>query len=202
MSSRRKTRAKKSAWLRRWLLAGCGRLVASAVTRCHEAMVLMARRLRRRAVTVIVDGRRRQASKLRRQLLGAIRVYGRALGTQLPAGLTVVVQRVVYDGRQLNGLLQAFETSEGDKRYLICLALSVNGRQVSDEELLAAVRHQLQRVIEDQTGKPVLNVPLDLEVPRLRAASIVEMRPEGRAGNDARERSPIPIQRIQDDQAS
>ncbi len=38
----------------------------------------------------------------------ATRTYARALGAELPPRLLVVVQRVVYEGRQLNGLLQAF----------------------------------------------------------------------------------------------
>ncbi len=201
MKSRQRTKPKKSGRLRRWISA-CRRYMVSAAISSSRLTARLARRLRRRAPSVIVDGRQGQASKLRRTILRAVRVYTRALGTTLPAGLAVIVQRVVYDGRQLNALLQAFETPDGDRRYVINLALSVNGRQVGEEELLATLRHQLQSVFEDQAGKSVLNVPLDLEVPRLRAASIVEMRPDGRAGNDGRNRSPIPIQRIKDDQAS
>jgi hypothetical protein len=117
--------------------------------------------------------------------------------------MMVVVQRVVYEGRQLNGLLQAFDGANGNRRYVVHLALSVNGRQVNEDELLAALRHQLARALEDIVGKPVLNVPLDLEVPRARAgAPIVELRPEPHERQDGHERRAVPFQRVEDDQAS
>ncbi len=110
---------------------------------------------------------------------------------------------MVREWCQLNGLLQAFEGADGDRRYVIHLALSVNGRQVSEDELLAALRHQLTHALEDAVGKPVLNVPLDLEVPRIRAVPpVVELRPEARGHHEGQERSAMPIQRIEDEQAS
>jgi hypothetical protein len=122
---------------------------------------------------------------------------------ELPPGLLVVVQRVVHEGRQLNGLLQAFDGANGNRRYVVHLALSVNGRPVNEDELLAALRHQLARALEDIVGKPVLNVPLDLEVPRARAgAPIVELRPEPHERQDGHERRAVPFQRVEDDQAS
>jgi hypothetical protein len=155
----------------------------------------------RRGPTVIIDARRRQARRLRREMARAARTYARALGVELPDGLLVVVQRVVHEGRQLNGLLQAFDAPDGDRRYVIHLALSVNGRLVSDDELLAALRHQLTRALEDAIGKPVLSVPLELEMPRVRAgASVVELRPDAREPQDGRRA--MPIERIEDDQAS
>ena len=161
------------------------------------------RRLRRPGLMIIVDVRRRQARRLRREVARAARTYARALGAELPPRLLVVVQRVVYEGRQLNGLLQAFDTPGGSRRYVLHLALSINGRQVSEDELLAALRHQLARVLEDAVGKPALSVPLDLEVPRVRAsAPIVELRPDSEDREDGQGRSAVPFQRVQDDQAS
>jgi hypothetical protein len=85
-----------------------------------------------------------------------VRTYAHALGVELPPGLLVVVQRVVHEGRQLNGLLQAFDASNGDRRYVVHLALSVNGRQVSDRTAAACaiggLRHQRLR------GRAVLSV--------------------------------------------
>jgi hypothetical protein len=177
-----------------------GRACLAAATACGAAVK---RGFRRRGPIVIVDGRRQQGRRLRREVARAARTYARALGVELPPGLLVVVQRVVHEGRQLNGLLQAFDTSNGDRRYVAHLALSVNGRQVSDEELLAALRHQLARVLQDIVGEPMLNVPLDLEVPRARAgAAVVELRPETRGRHDGQQRSAVPIQRIQDEEAS
>jgi len=176
-------------------------------TTCWRAVV---RRLRP-APTVIVDVRRRQARRLRREVARAARTYARALGAELPTRLLVVVQRVVYEGRQINALLQAFDAPDGNRRYVLHLALSINGRPVSEDELLAALRHQLARVLEDAVGKPALSVPLDLEVPRVRAsAPIVKLRPDAEEREDGHaqtggrlpERSAMPFQRVQDDQAS
>jgi hypothetical protein len=157
----------------------------------------------RPAPAVIVDVRRRQTRRLRREVARAARTYARALGAEIPPRLLVIVQRVVYEGRQLNALLQAFDASDGSRRYVLHLALSINGRQVSEDELLAALRHQLAHVLEDAVGKPALSVPLDLEVPRVRAsAPIVELRPDAEERDDGHERSDMPFQRVQDDQAS
>src|SRR5690606_1824546 len=103
----------------------------------------------------------------------------------LPNGLAIIVQRVVFDGRQVNGLLTAYETDD-TKRYVIQLALSVGGREVSDGELVAALRHELSAVFADAIGKPVLSVALDLEhgTPARTGGSIVDLRPQpGAAGN-------------------
>lgn len=197
-------RRRKTIWSRllRSIQAAPSRLVhACAVVgaTCWRAVV---GRLRP-APTVIVDVRRRQAGRLRREVARAARTYARALGAEIPPRLLVVVQRVVYEGRQLNGLLQAFDAPNGSRRYVLHLALSINGRQVSEDELLAALRHQLAHVLEDAVGKPALNVPLDLEVPRLRAsAPIVQLRPDAEERDDGHERSAMPFQRVQDDQAS
>lgn len=201
MSKRRRSTSRGASLIRRW--AGTGwQLCARALGLVRRALVGLYRRLRPRGPTVIIDARRRQARRLRRDIARAARAYGRALGAELPPGLLVVVQRVVHEGRQLNGLLQAFEGADGNRRYVVHLALSVNGRQVSEEELLAALRHQLTGALEDAVGKPVLSVPLDLEVPRARATSVVELRPEARGQHDGQERSAMPIQRIEDEQAS
>ncbi len=202
MSKRRRSRSRGARLVRRWLDTG-RQLSAQAAGLARRAAVRLYRRLRPRGPTVIIDARRRQARRLRRDIGRAARAYAGALGAEMPPGLLVVVQRVVHEGRQLNGLLQAFEGADGNRRYVVHLALSINGRQVSDDELLAALRHQLTRALEDAIGKPVLNVPLDLEVPRARAgASVVELRPEARGQHDGPERSAMPIQRIEDEQAS
>jgi hypothetical protein len=152
---------------------------------------------------VIIDGRRRQAGRLRGALGRAARGYASALGVDLPANLVVVAQRVVHEAGQLNGLFQAFQGEDGTQRHVVLLALSVNGRQVSEDELLAALRAGLTRALEDVIGKPVRSVPIDLEVPRARAgAPIAEFRPNGNTPPAEPERSAIPIQRIEDTRAS
>jgi len=198
MTRRRRTKS-RTVRLARRCVGFCRQLLRLAAACCWSLALRLWRHFRR--PTVIIDARRRQARKLRREIARAARTYAHALGVELPAGLLVVVQRVVHEGRQLNGLLQAFDAPDGDRRYVIHLALSVNGRAVSDDELLAALRHQLTRALEDVIGKPVLSVPLELELPRVRAgASVVELRPDARERQDGRRA--MPIERIEDDQAS
>jgi len=147
---------------------------------------------------VIVDARRRQAGKLRAAVRQAARAYADGIGVELTRDLLLVVQRVVHEERQLNALLQGFDSPGGGRRYVIYLALSVNGRQVAEDELLSALRHQLAQVLGDATGQPVLTVPLDLEVPRVRAgAPVVELRPDARPPEDGHGRGAIPIERIE-----
>jgi len=175
--------------------AGIERRVKWMGSRCLAAAW---RTVRRQSPSVIVDARRRHAGKLRMAVRRAARTYARGLGTELPHALMVVVQRVVYEGRQLNGLLQAFDSPGGGRRYVIHLALSVNGRQVAEDELLSALRHQVAHVLGDAVGQPALSVPLDLEVPRLRtSAPVVELRPDASPPEDGHDRSAIPIERIE-----
>ncbi len=156
------------------------------------------RRLRTRGPSVIVDARRGQAGKLRVAVRRVTRAYADGMGVELTRDLLVVVQRIVHDGRQLNALLQAFNGQDDSRRYVIYVALSVNGRPVAEDELLSALRHQLAQVLGDLSGKPVLTVPLDLEVPRLRsAAAVVELRPDTRTSQDKHERSDLPVERIE-----
>jgi hypothetical protein len=178
----------------------CQQLLRRVIDGCRSAALRLWRHCRC-GPTVIIDARRRQARRLRHKIARAAQTYARALGVELPDGLLVVVQRVVHEGRQLNGLLQAFEAPDGSRRHIVHLALSANGRPVSDDELLAALRHQLTRALEDTIGKPVLSVPLELEMPRVRAAaSVVELHPDAAERQDGRRA--MPIERIEDDQAS
>ncbi|MPZ50838.1 MAG: hypothetical protein GEU75_16325 [Dehalococcoidia bacterium] len=170
--------------------------------KCRRTAFALARRLSP-GPTVIIDARRRQAKRLRGSIGRAARSYARALGVDLPPNLVVVAQRVVHEAGQLNGLFQAFQGPDGVRRHIVLLALSVNERAVSDDELLAALRCGLTRALEDAIGKPVISVPIDLEVPRARAgAPIAEFRPNGNRSQAEPERGAIPIQRIEDQRTS
>jgi hypothetical protein len=194
------TRRKKNTWRRliepaRRATASFARCAARLGPRCWTAVL---RRLGRQGPTIIVDARRRQAGKLRAAVRRAALTYASGVGVELTRDLLVIIQRVVHEGRQLNALLQAFDGPAESRRYVIYLALSVNGRQVGEDELVSAFRHQLAQVLGDVVGQPVLSVSLDLEVPRLRAsAPIVELRPEDHAPQNGRERGAIPIERIE-----
>ena len=176
--------------------------VRAATQACGRAISHLMRRLHRQAPVVMVDGPAAQARRLRSLVATTSRVFAASLGAALPAGLVIVVQRVVHDGRQLNGSLQVFVSPEGSSHYLLQLAQSVNGRQVSDEELLAALRTGLVEALEDLIGKPVRSISIDLDVPRARAvAPVVALRTNGQTPAPETERGAIPIQRIENNPA-
>jgi len=198
-------RRKPNPLLRRGqrLVGRCGCVLHAAVAGCRRTLVGLLRHFWPNKPVVIIDGRRRQARRLRDGLGRAARGYANALGVELPSNLVVVAQRVVHEAGQLNGLFQAFQGEDGMQRHVILLALSVNGRQVSEDELLAALRAGLTRALEDVIGKAVRSVPIDLEVPRAKAgAPIAEFRPNGHTPPAEPERSAIPIQRIEDQRVS
>jgi hypothetical protein len=173
-----------------------------ATQACGRASSRLMRRLRSEAPVVIVDGPAAQARHLRSLVTTTSRVFSASLGAALPANLVIVVQRVVHDGRHLNGSLLVFDSPEGGRRYLLQLAQSVNGRQVSDEEVLAAVRTGLVEVLEDLIGKPVRSTSIDLQVPRVGAVTpVVALRSNGQAPGPEPERGAIPIQRIENNPA-
>jgi hypothetical protein len=158
------------------------------------------RRLQPEAPLVLVDGP--AARHLRPLIANASRVFAASLGTRVPDSMVIVVQRVVHDGRDLNGSFRLFDGPEGGSRHLLQLAQSVNGRQVSDEELLAALRTGLLEALQDFIGKPVRNTAIDLEVPRARAgAPVLALRSNGQTPAPEPERGAIPIQRIENNPA-
>ena len=159
------------------------------------------RRIRGQHPTVIADAPRREAWQLRRLVRRTARGYAKALGVSLPVALAIIVQRVVFDTRQVNGLLTAFESDE-EKRYVIQLALSVNGREGSDGELIAVLRHELSAVFADAIGKPVLSIAVDLErgLPVQSGGSIVELRPQPSvvANGHDQDADPFALSRVTD----
>lgn len=199
MATRRRSRTQQCL-LCRWTTA-CREATRRILVACGRKAQQAYRHIRGRRPVVIVDAPRREAWQLRRLIRRAARGYAKALGVGLPTGAAVIVQRVVFDGRQVNGLLTAFETS-ATRRYVIQLALSVNGREVSDGELVAALRHQLSAVFADTIGKPVLSVAIDLDhgIPAQDGGSIVELRPQPSvaAKGHGQDTDPFALSRVTD----
>ena len=95
----------------------------------------------------------RQGRLLRRAITRVTRAHLRGLDVRPPEHLLVVVQRTVaLEERPLQSLLQVFEDGEGRRRHVLFLALTAGDREVNDEELLATIRQQLQRVVAPQLG--------------------------------------------------
>ena len=196
MATRRRSR--KQRRLRRWTtsFAAHGR---RSLTSCRSQTGRLYHRLRGRRPAVIVDARPREAWQLRRLIRRTARAYAKALGTPMPERLAIIAQRFVFDGHQVSGLLQAFE-ADGRRRYVIQLALSVDGRDVSNAELVAALRFQLAAAMADTIGQPVLSIALDLErtTPPRTGGSIVELRPQPPVANNGHDPDPFALSRVTD----
>ncbi len=200
MATTRRRSRKQQCLLCRWTIACRGQTRRILIAGARKVRQIY-RRIRGRRLTIIADASRREAWQLRRLVRRVVRGYAKALGVGLPTGLAIIVQRVVFDGRQVNGLLTAYQ-SDDEKRYVIQLALSVNGREVSDGELIAALRYELSAVFADAIGKPVLSIAVDLErgLPVQSGGSIVELRPQPSvAGNGHDQTSdPFALSRVTD----
>ena len=133
-------------------------------------------RIRPWSPCVAVDVRGKRGRALRGAIARATRTHLRALGVGVPGHLLIVVQRTAVDqDRSLAALLQVFEDAQERRRHVLFLALSVEGRQVSDEEVIATLRQQLQRVVADELGTLRLIVPLEPARSR-RPARVVSLR--------------------------
>ncbi len=200
MATTRRRSRKQQCLLCRWTIACRGQTRRILIAGARKVRQIY-RRIRSRRLTIIADAPRREAWQLQRLVRRVARGYSKALGFGLPTGLAIIVQRVVFDGRQVNGLLTVYQ-SDDEKRYVIQLALSVNGREVSDGELVAALRHQLSAVFADAIGKPVLSIALDLErgLPVHGGGSIVELRPQPSvaANGHDQDTDPFALSRVTD----
>jgi len=184
--------------LRRWTNNSAA-YARRSLTSCRTALGRLYRRLRGRRPAVIVDARPREAWQLRRLIRRTARSYAKALGTPMPEHLAIIAQRFVFDGHQVSGLLQAFE-ADGRRRYVIQLARSVDGRDVSNAELVAALRFQLAAAMADTIGEPVLSIALDLErtIPPRTGGSIVELRPQPPVASNGHDPDPFALSRVTD----
>ena len=198
MATTRRRSKKRRCLLCRWTIAcreQCRRVLIATGRKAHQVY----RRIRRSWPTIIVDAPRREAWQLTRLVRRTARGYAKALGVSLPNGLAIIVQRVVFDSRQVNGLLTAYETDDA-KRYVIQLALSVSGREVNDGELVAALRHELSAVFADAVGKPVLSVALDLAhgTPARAGGSIVDLRSQPSVAGNSHDSDAASLSRLTD----
>jgi hypothetical protein len=111
-------------------------------------------------VEVLVSDRTRRRA-LERELRSGLRRLQRALGAPLAADLAVIVQQVITTERQLAGCYQLGTRRDGAQFALVRLALQVNGRRLSTDELLAALTEQLVGLATQ--GSPSVLVPIDFE---------------------------------------
>lgn len=91
----------------------------------------------------------------------AIRKLQRVMPSPLPLDVAVVVQQIIMAERQLPGCYQISQRPDGSRLALIRLALPVDGRLLSADELLAVLAEQYIALAMQQHG-PSLLVPIDL----------------------------------------
>lgn len=145
-------------------LAPCRRWLAAVRARCAALLrrAWWAVRRWRRPVPVeilVTDRARRRA--LERELRSGMRRLRRALGAPLPDELAVVVQQVISAERQLAGCYQTGQRPDGTRFALVRLALQVNGRRLSPDELLAALAEQCIGLATQHSASVL--VPIDFE---------------------------------------
>lgn len=190
MARKRRSRPVVRRWAN-WVVS----TFRAANTTCRSLVRRLLQWASPQAPVVIVDGL--AAKRQRRLITTSTHILAASLGAELPDSLVIIVQRLIQDN--VNGRLQVFEDPGGTKRYFLQLAQSVHGRQVSEEELLAALRGGLLPVLEDVLGKPVRSISIELDLARPKpGAPVVALRANGNAPTRVEpERGAIPIQRIE-----
>lgn len=133
--------------------------VANTACRLWQAL----RRWRRSVPVEVLIADRSRRRALERELRTGLRRLQRALGAPLPGDLAVVVQQVIMTDRQMAGCCQVGQRPAGGRFALIRLALQVNGRRLSTDELLAALAEQCIGLATREGGSPSVLVPVELE---------------------------------------
>lgn len=152
--------------------------LSDSLCRCWWAL---RRHWRSAPVEVLVADRSRRRA-LERELRRGLRRLQGALSAPLPADLAVVVQQVLVTDRQLAGCYQLGLRPDGSRFALARLALQVNGRTLSTDELLAALADVLVGLAVGQCSGPSVLVPINLEpcppVPTAEARRPTALRPD------------------------
>ena len=86
---------------------------------------------------VLADPSRRRA--LKRELAHTVRRLQKIFGELLPSDVVVVVQQAIPAERELAGCCQLAQRPDHQRFALVRLALQVNGRRLSTDEVLAAL---------------------------------------------------------------
>lgn len=159
-------------WLT-WRLWAIWTLLASHVPAFRHA--LHRYRKRRCPVEVLIAGRMRRR-RLERALRHGLRRLEHALGEASSTEIAVIVQQVITTDRQLAGCYQTGLRPDGTRLTLIRLALEVDGRQLSIDELLAVLAEACIGVATHQRGGPTVLVPIELAPVQPASRNITTLR--------------------------
>ncbi len=135
------------------------------------------RRLQRRTLPVVVlVADKVQRCALERQLGAGLRQLERVAGLPRDTHVAVIVQHTLMTDHQLAGCYQVGQRDDGQPFALIRVALQVNGRVLSADELLAVLAEQWIGLTTQQGGGLSVIVPIDLDSGLTKAASRVVPR--------------------------
>ncbi len=109
---------------------------------------------------LVADGKRR--SKIERELRAGVRQLQHVLGPPPLLEFAVVAQQVITMDRQLAGCYQLRQRPDGSQSALLRVALEVNHRRLSSDDLLAVVAEQWIAITNLQCA-PSLLVPIEYE---------------------------------------
>jgi len=140
-----------------WVLA-LGRYCVEALR--HGWEVLRYRDSHVPMEVLLANGTRRR--EIERELRTGLRQLRRILGDLPLADIRIVVQQVITTDRQLGGCCQLGHRPDGTEYALCRLALQLNGRPLSSDDLLAVLAEQWI-VLADQRNDSSVLVPIDIE---------------------------------------
>jgi len=146
-----------AGWISAWLLTaaihaiGTVRIGWEAICYRHDRV----------PIEVLVTDRKRRR-KIERELRAGLRQLQHVLGLPSLVETAVVVQQVITMDGQLAGCYQLRQRPDGSQSALLRVALEVNHRRLSSDELLAVVAEQWIAITNLQDG-PSLLVPIDFE---------------------------------------
>ncbi len=109
---------------------------------------------------LVASGSRRR--KIERELRAGVRQLQHILGPPPLGDIAVVVQQVISLDRQFAGCYQLGQRRDGSQSALLRVALEVNHRRLSSDDLLAVVAEQWIAIANLQDG-PSLLVPIEYE---------------------------------------
>jgi len=109
---------------------------------------------------LVASGSRRR--KIERELRAGVRQLQHILGPPSLVEIAIVAQQVITMDRQLAGCYRLGQRPDGSQSALLRVALEVNHRRLSSDDLLAVVAEQWIAITNLQCG-PSLLVPIDFE---------------------------------------
>ena len=144
------------------LVPGAGATAASISWAVQSAVRTVRMWLAPAPIQVLVKDRSKRRT-IERDVRAGLRRLRRALGEAFPSDAVVVVQQVICTDRQLAGCYQLTRHPDGVGFALIRLALQVDGRQLSMDEVLSVLAEQCIGLAIQQAGGVGLLVPIEIE---------------------------------------